>query len=394
MIYRKFHDLNLSALGFGAMRLPVLEDKSIDEEQVFAMVDHAIANGVNYFDTAYPYHSGKSEIVIGKALKRYPRESFNLATKYPGHQIMSQHDPAGIFNEQLAKCGVDYFDFYLLHNVCEDSLPIYEDQRWKIIDYFAEQKRLGKIRHLGMSSHGQPEMLEAFVEKYGDVIEFCQIQLNYLDWSLQDAELKYDILTKHGIPVWVMEPLHGGKLCSLSDEDAAKLDAFRLGTTPTEWAFRFLQRLPNVTMILSGMSSIDQMKMNTRIFEEDIPLNGEETKVLLDIAEGMKDSLPCTGCRYCCDGCPMGLNIPRLISIYNQVRFDKSGFTASMYLDSLPEDKLPSACIGCGQCAAICPQKIDIPEALKDLALRRSDLASWSKVCAEREAAAIANRKK
>ena len=393
MISRDFQNLKLSALGFGMMRLPLREDKSIDEAQVFEMVDYALSHGVNYFDTAYPYHGSQSEIVAGKALSRYPRDSYFLATKYPGHQISDTYDPAEIFNEQLQKCRTDYFDFYLLHNVCEVSIPVYEDPRWGIFDYFLEQKAQGKIRHFGMSSHALPENLEAFLDRWGEHIEFCQIQLNYLDWTLQDAARKYRILTERGIPVWVMEPLHGGRLCSLSAEDRAILEALRPNETVPGWAFRWLQGLPNVKMILSGMSDLDQMKANIQTFETSEPLNEAENQALASIADGLKNALPCTGCRYCCDGCPMGLDIPKLINAYNDARF-QAAFTVPMMLDALPEDKLPSACIGCGQCAQVCPQKIDIPKAMADFTELIPKLPNWNKVCEERAAAARALKAK
>lgn len=390
MIYQTFQDIKLSALGFGTMRLPLNPDKSIDEPQTFEMTDYALAHGVNYFDTAYPYHASKSEIVIGKALARHPRDSFYLADKYPGHQLAEAYDPAEIFNDQLHKCQVDYFDFYLLHNVCEMSIPTYEDPRWGIIDYFLEQKAQGKIRHFGMSSHALPENLERFLDRWGEHIEFCQIQLNFLDWTLQNAKRKYEILTARGIPVWVMEPLHGGRLCNLSEADQSRLKALRPNESIPAWAFRFLQGLPNVAMVLSGMSSMEQMKENIATYETSVPLNNTEISALMEIADGMKNALPCTSCRYCCDGCPMGLNIPQLINAFNDARLHPTSFTVPMMLDSLPEDKLPSACIGCGQCAQICPQKIDIPKAMSDFTELMPKLPSWKKLCEERAAAAKA----
>ncbi len=375
MIYSKFQDEKLSLLGFGAMRLPLMADGSIDEAQTAEMVRLAFEGGVNYIDTAYPYHGGKSEIVLGRVLKAYPRESYYLATKYPGHQIAESYDPAAVFEKQLAKCGVDYFDFYLLHNVNEQSAATYSDPRWGIVDYFIEQKRLGRIRHLGFSSHARPDCLSAFLDKYGAQMEFCQIQLNYLDWSLQDAKTKYEMLTERGIPVWVMEPLRGGKLA-----------AARGLEQPVELAFRYLQSLENVQMILSGMSSIEQMQDNLRIFEQRNPLSAEEMQRLYQAAEGMKNSLPCTGCRYCCDGCPKGLDIPLLISAYNDMRFEPS-FNVTMAIDALPEGKRPADCIGCGACAAICPQRIDIPAAMKDFTAEIGKQPSWADICRQRAAA-------
>lgn len=393
MLTIEFKGLTLSRLGFGAMRLPVVDGDAaaIDEKQVDEMVDYAISHGVNYFDTAYPYHGGMSEKVIGRSLSRYPRESYYLATKYPGHQISSSYDPAAIFEEQLKKCGVEYFDFYLLHNVYENSIQVYTDERWGIVDYFMEQKRLGRIRHLGFSCHGRVETLREFLDYCGGRMEFCQIQLNYLDWTLQDAKAKYELLTERGIGVWVMEPVRGGRLAKLSEAESARLHELRPDETSAAWAFRFLQGLPNVKMILSGMSNMAQMTENVETFRQEKPLTGAEQAALLEIAEGMKDSIPCTACRYCCDGCPQGLDIPMLIATYNEIRFSPA-INVAMRLEALPEDKRPSACIGCGKCARICPQSIDIPGAMKGLAEAVAKLPSWTEICRQREEAAKKSR--
>lgn len=375
-------------LGFGTMRLPTTADGSIDEALVKEMTHFAIEHGVNYFDTAYPYHNGESERVIGRVLSEYPRDSFYLATKYPGHQILSNgYNPAEIFEDQLLKCGVDYFDFYLLHNVYEKSIETYLDSKWGIIDYFKEQKRLGRIKHLGFSSHAQTNCLKEFLDVCGDDMEFCQIQLNYLDWTLQDAKAKYDLLTERGIPVWVMEPVRGGRLAKLEDTAEAKLKELRPDESVAAWGFRFLQGLPNVKMVLSGMSDMAQMQDNVKTFSEGKELSEEEIQLLLDIAESMKDSIPCTGCRYCCAGCPMELNIPMLLSTYNEIRFSPA-VNAAMRIEFMDESKKPSACIGCGKCTKICPQNIDIPTAMKDLAEKLRKLPSWAEICRQREAAA------
>jgi len=387
MLYNEACGERLSRLGFGCMRLPLTADKAIDEQELQRMVDYAIANGVNYFDTAYPYHAGLSEIAIGEALKRYPRDRWFLASKYPGHQIAASYNPAEIFEEQLKKCGVDYFDFYLLHNVYENSVGVYTDPKWGILDYFKEQKRLGRIRHLGFSSHARPDTLESFLDYVGGSMEFCQIQLNYLDWSLQDARAKYELLTQRGIPVWVMEPLRGGRLAALGEADEARLKALRPNESVAAWSFRWLQRLPNVKMVLSGMSALNQMIDNVATFSGGLAQADDESAVLEAIAEGMKDALPCTRCRYCCDGCPMGLDIPMLIHAYNDVRFAQS-MTVPMQLDALPEDKRPSACVACGACAAVCPQSIDIPGAMAELSGILAKMPSWAELCRQREEAA------
>lgn len=388
MIYTTFLDKKLSLLGFGAMRLPVNADGTIDEAQVKEMTRYAMGHGVNYFDTAWPYHGGDSECVMGRILAEYPRDSYYLATKYPGHQILSDgYNPAEIFEEQLRKCGVDYFDFYLLHNVNEKSIETYLDPKWGIIDYFKEQKKLGRIKHLGFSTHAETKGLKEFLDVCGNDMEFCQIQLNYLDWTLQDAKGKYDLLTGRGIPVWVMEPVRGGKLAKLSEAEEAKLREYRPSVSTASWGFRFLQELPNVKMVLSGMSDMAQMIDNVATFEERKPLSEAEMNLLLAIAEDMKDSVPCTGCRYCCDGCPMGLDIPGFLKTYNEIRTAPS-MNAAMRIEFMPEEKKPSACIGCGACVGICPQNIDIPTALNDFTERLSKLPSWREICRQREEAA------
>ena len=370
MLTNDFQGLALSRLGFGAMRLPLLpgrkEPTAIDEAQVDAMVDYAMAHGVNYFDTAHPYHGGLSERVLGRSLARYPRRSWYLADKYPGHQIAQRYDPAAIFEEQLERCGVDYFDFYLLHNVYENSIQVYMDPQWGILDYFVEQKRLGRIKHLGFSCHGGLPTLARFLDYCGDTMEFCQLQLNYLDWTLQQGREKYDLLTARGIPVWVMEPIRGGRLAALTGGQMDALRRLRPQDSAAAWALRFLQGLPNVKMILSGMSSLEQMVENVDTFTQDRPLTEAETAALLELAEGMKDAVPCTACRYCVDHCTQGLDIPMLFNIYNEHNITGSGLIPAAAVASLPEEKRPSACVGCRSCEAVCPQQIQISEVMTD----------------------------
>ena len=351
MIYREFQGLKLSALGMGAMRLPVMDgdDSRIDEEAAKAMVDYAMSQGVNYYDTAWGYHGGQSELVMGRALKKYPRDSFYLATKFPGYDLSNMDKAEEIFEKQLEKCGVEYFDFYLFHNVCEMNIDAYLDPKYGIHEYLMRQKENGRIRHLGFSAHGSCDVMRRFLEAYGKDMEFCQIQLNYLDWKFQDAENKVKLLDEYRIPVWVMEPLRGGKLASLAEEDEAKLTALRPEEKIPAWAFRFLQSLPEVTVTLSGMSNMEQLQENIRTFGEERPLNEEERQTLLDIADGMvkKIAVPCTACHYCVSHCPQGLDIPHLLSLYNEHSFTGGGFIAPMALSAISKDKWPSACIGC-----------------------------------------------
>ena len=377
----------ISKLAFGTMRLPLKDDGSIDQNQVNEMTDYAMAHGVNYFDTAYPYHDGRSEIAIGKALAKYPRESFRLVTKFPGHQFMKKYDCDGIFHEQLAKCGVDYFDFYLFHNVYENSLATYKSGEYGIVDYFVKQKQLGKIRHLGFSTHARAENLEEILDFFGDRIEFCQIQLNYIDWTLQDAKKKIELLGSRGIPVMVMEPVRGGKLTDLGEENNARLKGLRPGESIASWAFRWLAEIPEVATVLSGMSSLEQMKDNIRTFTDGAPLSEEEWNMMLEIAETLKKGVPCTACRYCCGGCPMGLDIPMLLAGYNDMKF-ASAFTVKMQMDGTPAEKWPDKCIGCGACASVCPQHIDIPEVLKEFDELLHTGPTWAELCRQREEAA------
>ena len=253
MIYRDFQDMKLSALGFGSMRLPVVDgnDAQIDEAAALAMVDYALAHGVNYFDTAWGYHSGNSELVMGKALARHPREKFFLATKFPGYDLANIDKVEAIFEKQLEKCRVDYFDFYLFHNVCEMNIDAYLDPKYGIHEYLMQQKAAGRIRHLGFSAHGAYPVLKRFLDAYGNDMEFCQLQINYLDWDFQDAKAKVELLKEHNIPVWVMEPLRGGKLARLEPAYEARLKALRPQESIPAWAFRFLQSLPTVAVTLS-----------------------------------------------------------------------------------------------------------------------------------------------
>lgn len=370
MVYKEYQDLKLSALGLGTMRLPVIDgdDARVDEEKTAEMVAYAMEKGINYYDTAWGYHSGNSETVMGKVLSQYDRDSFYLATKFPGYDLSNMDKVEEIFEKQLEKCRVDYFDFYLVHNVCEMNIDAYLDEKYGIYDYLVKQKENGRIRHLGFSAHGSCEVMKRFLDRYGKAMEFCQIQLNWLDWSFQNAKGKMELLKEWNLPVWVMEPLRGGKLASLKDEDEAKLKALRPDESVPAWAFRFLQALPEVTMVLSGMSNMEQLKENIQTFESDKPLNKEEWDGILGIADEMlkQSNLPCTACHYCVSHCPKGLDIPELIELYNEHCFTGGGFLAPMLIATIPEEKRPSACVGCRSCEAVCPQQIKISEAMSD----------------------------
>lgn len=370
MIYKDFQGIKLSALGLGAMRLPEIDgnNANINETATAEMVNYAMKNGVNYYDTAWGYHEGNSETVMGRVLGKYARGSYYLATKFPGYDLTNMDKVEEIFEQQLKKCGVEYFDFYLFHNVCEMNIDAYLDPKYGIFEYLMKQKENGRIRHLGFSAHGSRAVIQRFLDAYGEHMEFCQIQLNWLDWSFQDAKAKVELLNGHKIPVWVMEPLRGGKLATLPDEEASRLQALRPDEEIPAWAFRFLQGINGVTMILSGMSNLEQVQKNIQTFQTEQSLGTQERDTLLKIAYDMvqKSIVSCTACRYCTSHCPKGLDIPSLLELYNEHRFTGGGFIAPMALMAVPEDKQPSACIGCRSCEAVCPQQIKISEAMAD----------------------------
>ena len=371
-------------LGFGCMRFQTDPSTGeIDQEKVNAMFDLAVKGGVNYFDTAYPYLGGKSELAMAEALSRYPRESYYIVDKFPGHSLTAPIDNIALFHVSLRKCRTDYFDFYLLHNITEWSEKYYESEEYHIIPDLLQMKEERKIRNLGFSFHGGPELLEKFLARHDGVFDFVQIQLNYLDWTLQDAKAKYEIIANHGLGVFVMEPCRGGRLAALPETESAKLRALYReedgsGAFPGDasYAFRFLQGLPEVKVVLSGMNEVCQVEDNLRTFQEERSLTSEERSVLFDIAENLKQGVPCTACRYCCAGCPLGLDIPYLLQCYNDYKFAET-MTPSMRLDALEEEKRPSACIGCGQCIHACPQNIDVPSALSGLAVMYEKGPHW-----------------
>lgn len=370
MIYKDYQDMKLSALGMGAMRLPVIEgdDARIDEEAAKEMVAYAMEKGINYYDTAWGYHSGNSELVMGRILKEYPRESFYLATKFPGYDLSNMPKVEEIFEKQLEKCQTEYFDFYLFHNVCEMNIDGYLNEEYGIYKYLMEQKKNGRIKHLGFSAHGSYDIMKRFLEAYGESMEFCQIQLNYLDWTFQDAKAKVELLKEYKIPVWVMEPVRGGMLANLKEENSKKLKVLRPDESTVAWAFRFLQTIPEVVVTLSGMSSFEQMKENIETFETDKPLNEEEMKAIGEVADSMirGTAVPCTACHYCTSHCPQQLDIPMLLSLYNEHSVSGGGFLAPMALMAVPAEKQPAACVGCRSCEAVCPQQIKISETLAD----------------------------
>ncbi len=382
MIYRPFHGLSLSALGFGAMRMPKTgSGESIDEGKARALIETAYAGGVNYFDTAYRYHGGESEPFLGKVLSQFPRDTWHMATKMPGHMMRHENgrysffgllagrpslSPAQVFEEQLNRCAVDYFDFYLLHNVCETAYGFYTDEDVAVVEYLQTQKKAGRIRHLGFSAHGRADTIDRFLTRY-PIFEFVQIQLNYLDWTLQDAAAKYGAIQRHGLPIVAMEPCRGGRLASLSPEADAMLKSAQPGRSIASWAFRFLLSLSGVQVILSGMTTMEQLQDNLATFSREDPLSDTEQALAQKAAGTLLDMIPCTACRYCSDECPKGLDIPKLISLYNEFRFENPS-TLQFTMGAMKKEELPAACIQCGACAQVCPQGIRVPEVLSAFA--------------------------
>jgi len=342
------------------------------------MVEYAFKNGINYFDTAFFYHAGESEKVLGKVLANYPRETWYLADKFPGNFMeivdgkleldvspmgmtaRTYNSPKEIFEHQLETCGVDYFDFYMLHQVSESTYDLYTDEKVGIVDYLQTEKKAGRIKHLGMSSHGRYETIDKFLTKY-DCIEYVMIQLNYLDWTLQEAGKKYEVLKKHKKPIFVMEPVRGGLLANPGAEAEAILRKARPDDTPVTWAFRYLQSFPEVIITISGMSNMEQIIENVSFYEKSDPVSDAEKVILQQVVDGMASFVPCTSCRYCCGACPVKLDIPMLIATYNEANHGVSWYVRDV-LESLPNDKQPGSCTACGACNPLCPQDIDIPD--------------------------------
>ncbi len=358
-------------IGFGLMRLPE-NDGVIDLEKVCKMADAYMAAGFNYFDTAYVYHGGNSEKIVKEAIvKRYPRDSFTVATKLPAWCINSFEDRDRIFNEQLDRCGVDYFDFYLLHSI-EDGNNYNNYVKYDCFNWGIQKKAEGKIRHFGFSYHGTPELLVKIVDSHPE-IEFVQIQLNYADWDnkiVHSGEL-YQILAERNIPIIVMEPCKGGKLANHDEECEAILKGLRPDKSVASWAFRYVGSLPGVTTILSGMSTQEQIEDNMNTFKNFEPLSDEEKEAIEKVKEVMfrVELIGCTACRYCVDGCPMHISIPDVISAINTKRKFPGDIRPNFFYGGLVErdgNGKASMCIGCGQCEGVCPQHLPIIDIMKE----------------------------
>ena len=356
----------ISLLGLGCMRLPKLDpDKpEIDIPKAEEIIDYAYQNGINYFDTAYPYHGGQSEIVTGQALKKYPRESFHLATKFPMFKLSSADEIAPLFKEQLEKCQTDYFDFYLCHAMNKQRFDLMKETG--LYEFLKKKKEEGVIRHLGFSFHDKPEVLQQIVDEYE--WDFAQIQLNYLDWEMQDAKTQYEILTEKGIPVIIMEPVRGGSLASLCEESDAIFKEAAPDKSIASWALRYAMSLPNVMVVLSGMSTMDQIIDNVATASSFEPLTEEEYAVIDRALVTFKEkkTIPCTGCRYCMD-CPAGVDIPKMFAIYNQFAISKKAENFKNDYLAVDEHHRADRCVACGACMIPCPQGIAIPDRMAEI---------------------------
>lgn len=358
-------DAKTSLLGFGCMRFPTNADHSINEEETFAMIDKAYQAGVNYFDTAYPYHGGASEPVTGRALARYPRESFYLATKLPIWEVNKVEDVGRIFTEQLERLNMEYVDFYLMHAL--------DKERWEkikelgILEYCEELRAAGKIRYLGFSFHDDYEVFEEIITSYK--WDFCQIQLNYMDKDEQATIKGVELAESLGIPMVIMEPVKGGSLASLPEDITAMFREARPDDSTASWALRYVGSFSNVKVILSGMSDMHQVEDNLKTFTNFEVLSKKEQEVVENVANTLHSRVQngCTACKYCMP-CPVGVNIPGSFGVWNEYHvYGNVNHTSYCWTKEIPEEAKPKNCIKCGKCEQVCPQKISIREDLERL---------------------------
>lgn len=365
MIYKKFKDIEISTLGMGNMRLPHKpardEKGELDWEESQKIIDYAIEHGVNYFDTAHVYNNTESESCVGHCLKKHDRSKFYIATKF---NIGACKDYKGMFEAQLERLQTDYIDFYLIHCILDNNIDEYFESG--AVDYFLEQQKLGRIKYLGFSSHASVKTLTRFADHHA--WDFAQLQINYYDWMYGSTKEEYKVLEERNIPTVVMEPVRGGRLATLTPATEAILKEAHPEWSIPSWALRFVKSLPNVQVTLSGMSTMDQIIDNVATFSDETPFTEEDKKILLDVCEKFHDQIvvPCTGCRYCTDGCPMQINIPEFLKIYNT--FKTQGAWALNQVDKVESEGKPGDCIGCGACMGHCPQSIQIPDYLHLLA--------------------------
>jgi len=359
LVNKKERDVSL--LGFGCMRFPT-KDGEIDVAESKKMVDYAIEHGVNYIDTAWPYHNGKSELVVREFMKDYSRDSYFLADKLPLWEIKTNEDVDRIFHEQLEKCGVEYFDFYLIHAVNKQRYD--QAIELNLLEQLEEFKKQGKIRNIGFSFHDDLDTFKKWVDLHD--WDFCQIQLNYMDVEHQQGIEGYNILTEKGIPVIVMEPVKGGSIVKFNDEIESKMKSYRPNNSIASWGFRWVGSLPNVKVILSGMTTMEQVEDNIKTFSKFEPLNSEEYKIVeevrLDVFNLSK--VDCTSCNYCMP-CPHGVDIPGNFRIFNNdSMYRKEGYLNWAYGNLKKQGKSADMCIECGECLPKCPQYIEIPTEL------------------------------
>ena len=363
-------------LGFGCMRLPLLDpadQASFDKEQLKRMVDTFIELGFTYFDTAWMYHNFQSEEVLKEVLvERYPRDKFTITSKLPIMMLHSDKNQRETFERQLQKVGVDYFDYYLVHSLNENTYK--NAVKLKSFEYLQELKAAGKIKHMGISFHDSAELLDRILTEHPE-IELVQIQLNYVDWdsdSIQSGKC-YDVICKHNKPVVVMEPIKGGTLINVPDEVKEMFKQSEPDLSVASWAIRFAASQSQVMMVLSGMSSYEQLDDNTSYMQDFKPLSEEQMALTAKAAEIINSTIavPCTACRYCVKGCPQKIAIPEYFSLFNSKRrFGKDGFVSEVayYFNLCAEHGKASDCIECKKCEKICPQHIKVSEVMKEVA--------------------------
>lgn len=357
-------DTSASILGFGCMRFPCKENGKIDEQKTFDMVDYAYAQGVNYFDTAYMYHDGQSQVVIGNALKKYPRESFYLTNKMPIWMCETPEDVDRIFQDQLDKCQVNYFDFYLIHAL--DSEKFEKVIAFEVYEKLKQKQKEGKIKHLGFSFHGDLKALNTIVGTYE--FDFVQLQINYVDYALGDAKEFYEVAVRKNLPIIIMEPVRGGFLANLPESVSTLFTSFDDKKSVASWALRWVAGLPNVKVILSGMSNMEQVEDNISIFSNDYLLSEQEYRVVDQAVECLFSikTIPCTSCKYCIE-CPSTIDIPYIFEIFNQYKLFGDKELAKAKYNAIVASKKVDACIMCNACVCVCPQQIAIPEQLKNV---------------------------
>lgn len=363
---KKIHmkkDVYSSFLGFGCMRFPTKNEK-IDRELATEMLDYAYEHGVNHFDTAYPYHGGESELFLGEYLKKLDRNTYTISTKLPVWKVREYADFEKLLDEQLEKLQLEYFDFYLLHALNKKTWEnIVKNDVFKFIK---EAKEKGKIKYIGFSYHDDKELFPKIVNSYN--WDFCLLQINYIDYKSQQGVEGYELVTSKGIPVWVMEPLKGGRLATLAPDIMENYQKIN-NDSQVQWAFRWVHTLPNVKLILSGMSSLDQVEDNCKIFNDITPLDDEEINAVNKVREiiNKRIKISCTGCKYCLP-CPVGINIPKNFQIYNDAYMYNNKLRAKeSYNLGLKVEERAHNCIECRQCIDLCPQNLEIPKLMNEV---------------------------